>query len=134
MVTMETPVAIDLAFCGLDCGGCPAFHADLRLTEAERQAVAEKWNVGFGGSHTAADSDCVGCTHEGRHAPYCESGREIRKCAAGKAVATCAECPTYEGEDLADFRHCPRRESEPRGTTPRLTMRPTLTAANSSTS
>ncbi len=96
-------MAIHIAYCGLNCGGCPAFHAALRLTEAERQVVAEKWNVDFGGSHTVADIDCVGCTHEGRHAPYCESGCEIRKCAVGRAVTTCAECAAYGCESLAGF-------------------------------
>ena len=50
-----------------------------------------------------ADIDCVGCTHEGRHTPYCEGGCEIRKCAAGRAVTTCAECAAYGCENLAGF-------------------------------
>ena len=96
-------MVLDIAYCGLDCGACPAFHAVERLTEAERQAVADKWNVEFGGSHTAADIDCVGCTHDGRHAPYCESGCDIRKCASEKALATCAECADYGCATLARF-------------------------------
>ena len=96
-------MVIDIAYCGLDCGACPAFHASERLTLAERATVAEKWNAEFGGAHTAADIDCVGCTHEGTHAPYCENGCEIRKCAAQKAVATCAECADYGCEKLAGF-------------------------------
>jgi hypothetical protein len=96
-------VATDIAYCGLDCGGCPAFHAAARLTLEERRVVAEKWNVEFGGNHTVADIDCVGCTHEVRHAPYCEAGCEIRKCAAGRAVTTCAECAVYGCENLAGF-------------------------------
>ncbi len=75
---------MELAYCGLDCAACPAFHAAERLTSDERQAVADKWNVDFGGSHTAGDIDCVGCTHEGRHTPYCEDGCEIRKCGVGE--------------------------------------------------
>ena len=94
---------MEIAFCGLDCGACPAFHAAERLTIEERQAVAEKWNVEFGGTHTAADIDCVGCTHDGRHAPYCENGCDIRKCGVEKAVATCAECSDYGCEKLAGF-------------------------------
>lgn len=57
----------------------------------------------MGGNHTVADIDCVGCAHEGRHAPYCESACEIRKCAAGRAVTTCAECAAYGCENLAAF-------------------------------
>jgi len=96
-------VAIDIAYCGLDCGACPAFHADERLTMDERAAVAVKWNAEFGGTHTAADINCVGCTHEGRHAPYCESGCEIRTCGMAKPGATCAECADYGGDMLAGF-------------------------------
>lgn len=94
---------MDIAYCGLDCGACPAFHAAERLSVEERQAVADKWNVEFGGSHSVADIDCVGCTHEGKHAPYCESGCEIRSCAVEKTVTTCAECPEYGCPKLAGF-------------------------------
>jgi hypothetical protein len=96
-------MAMELAYCGLDCAACPAFHAAERITLVERQAVADKWNVDFGGSHTAADIDCVGCTHHGRHAPYCESGCEIRNCAVQKSVATCAECADFGCVKLAAF-------------------------------
>lgn len=96
-------MTMDLAYCGLDCAACPAYHAVERLTIDERQAVATRWNAEFGGIHTVADIDCVGCTHEGRHAPFCESGCEIRTCGANKAVATCAECPQFDCEALTAF-------------------------------
>ncbi len=96
-------MVIDIAYCGLDCGACPAFHASERLGMEERQAVAEKWNVEFGGTHTAADIDCAGCTHEGRHPPYCESGCEIRECGVTRGVSTCAECAAYGCDRLASF-------------------------------
>jgi hypothetical protein len=95
-------VVMDIAYCGLDCGACPAFHAVERLTVEERQAVADKWNVEYGGSHTVADIDCVGCTHEGHRAPYC-SMCEIRLCGVEKAVATCAECADYGCAKLEGF-------------------------------
>jgi hypothetical protein len=94
---------MELAYCGLDCAACPAFHAGERLTSDERQAVADKWNVDFGGSHTAGDINCVGCTHDGRHTPFCEDGCEIRKCGAEKGVATCAECADYGCLKLTAF-------------------------------
>jgi hypothetical protein len=93
---------MDIAYCGLDCGECHAFHAVERLTAEERQAVAEKWNVEFGGTHTVVNIDCVGCTLEGHHAPYC-SECAIRKCGAEKAVATCAECADYGCDKLMGF-------------------------------
>ncbi len=93
----------DIAYCGLDCGACPAFHAAERLTVEERQAVADKWNVDFGGTHTVADIDCVGCTHDGKHAPYCDTMCDVRGCAVAKAVETCAECAEYGCDKLAAF-------------------------------
>jgi hypothetical protein len=99
----EDTTVIDIAYCGLDCGACPAFHAGERLTMDERRAVAEQWNVEFGGNHTAADIDCVGCTHAGVHAPHCEYGCDIRKSASARGVATCAECPEYMCETLSGF-------------------------------
>lgn len=95
-------MAIDIAYCGLECAACPAFGAVERLTIDERQAVADKWNVEFGGGHTVADIECVGCTHEGHHAPYC-SQCEIRSCAVENSVATCAECGDYGCAKLAGF-------------------------------
>lgn len=94
---------MDIAYCGLDCAACPAFHAAERLTVEERQAVADKWNVEFGGSHTVADIDCIGCTHEGKHAPYCAGMCDIRNCAVERAVSTCAACPEYGCEKLTAF-------------------------------
>jgi hypothetical protein len=88
-------MAIDIAYCGLDCGTCPAFHASERLTMAERQDVADMWTAKYGGTFTAVEIDCVGCTHEGVHIPHCEDQCEIRKCAMAMAVPTCAECADY---------------------------------------
>ncbi len=94
---------MEIAYGGLDCGACPAFHRAERLTLEERGAVAVKWHAAFGGTNTAADIDCVGCTHDGRHPPFCENGCEIRACGAAKAVATCAECKDYGCDKLAGF-------------------------------
>jgi hypothetical protein len=96
-------LVMDLGYCGLDCAACPAYHATERLTIEERQAVADKWNVEFGGNHTVEDIDCVGCAHEGKHAPFCQSMCDIRGCAIAKAVETCAECAEYGCEKLTTF-------------------------------
>jgi hypothetical protein len=96
-------VVVDIAYCGLDCGACPAYHATERLTVAERQAVADDWNATYGGNHTVADIDCVGCQHEGHHAPHCESMCEIRVCGMTRAVDTCAECAEYACDKLSGF-------------------------------
>lgn len=96
-------MAIDIACCGLDCAACPAYHGAERLTMAERQVVADKWSIEFGGEFRAEEIDCVGCASEGRHIPHCESQCEIRMCGIAKAVATCAECGDYGCAKLAGF-------------------------------
>ena len=96
-------MVMDLGYCGLDCAACPAYHATERLTVAKRQVVADKWNVEFGGDHTVEDIDCVGCTHEGKHAPYCNGMCDVRGCAIAKVVETCAECAEYDCDKLASF-------------------------------
>ncbi len=95
-------MVMDIAYCGLDCGACPAFHAVERLTVEERQAVADRWNVEYGGEHKVEDIDCLGCTREGHLAPYC-AVCEIRLCGLEKAVATCAECADYGCAKLTGF-------------------------------
>ncbi len=96
-------MAMEIAYCGLDCAACPAFHAAERLTVDERQGVANQWNGEFGGNHTVEDIDCTGCAAtDGHHPPYC-AVCEIRLCAAAKAVPTCAECADYGCEKLAGF-------------------------------
>ena len=96
-------MVVDIAYCGLDCGACPAYHATERLTVAERQAVADEWNATYGGNHTVADIDCVGCQHQGHHAPHCESMCEIRVCGMARGVETCAECADYACDKLSGF-------------------------------
>ena len=94
---------MDLAYCGLDCAACPAYHAAERLTMDQRQAVADRWSADFGGQFTAAEIDCVGCTvAEGPHPSYCAMC-EIRACAMPRSIATCAECPDYGCDKLAGF-------------------------------
>jgi hypothetical protein len=96
-------VVMDIACCGLDCGACPAYHATERLTVERREAVADEWNATYGGNHVVADIDCVGCQHEGHHAPHCESMCGIRICAKARGIETCAECGDYACSQLADF-------------------------------
>jgi hypothetical protein len=96
-------MAMDLAYCGLDCGACPAYHALERLTVEQRQEVADKWNVDYAGTLTVEDIDCVGCSlAEGHQVPYCAEC-EIRGCARDRAVATCAECADYGCAKLSGF-------------------------------
>jgi hypothetical protein len=92
-----------IAFCGLDCAACPAFHASERLSMEERQKTADKWSKDFNHNFAATDIDCVGCTpKDGVHIGYC-SMCEIRLCALGKNLATCASCPEFACAKLEGF-------------------------------
>jgi Protein of unknown function (DUF3795) len=91
---------MQLAYCGLDCGACPALNAAERLTMGERQAVAEQWNASFGAAFTAADIDCT--VVEGPHPSYCGQC-SIRACASQRALPSCAECADYGCDKLAAF-------------------------------
>ena len=94
-------MAVDLAYCGLNCAECGAYHAVERLTVEERLAVAARWDKEFGGNHKLEDIDCPGCTvSEGHHFPFC-SECAVRLCASGRSVPTCAECADYACASLA---------------------------------
>ena len=70
----------------------------------ERQAVAEKWNVEFGGSHTAGRHRLRRLHARGPpRAVLRERLRDPQLRPAQKGVATCAECADYGCEKLTAF-------------------------------
>lgn len=85
-----------LSYCGLDCNGCDGYIATKNDDAALRAEIAAKWSKDFGHAIAPEDIHCVGCPEDGRHIAYCESMCEIRKCARGRAVATCAACADFE--------------------------------------
>jgi len=89
-----------IAYCGLDCGKCDAFIATAKNDNALRVATAEKWSKAFNAPLTAADINCTGCSSAGVKLGYCERMCEIRKCATGKSLATCADCPDFSCKTL----------------------------------
>lgn len=101
-----------IAYCGLSCEQCEAFIATKNNDNALRSAVAEKWaklnNVPIKPEHI----NCTGCKSEGVKTYYCDRLCEIRKCATGKSVATCAECPEYYCASLAKiFKSAPQAKA-----------------------
>ena len=90
-----------IACCGLDCTACDAFKATATNDDALRAKVAAEWSKAFHATLTADQIHCTGCHGTGVHFAYCESMCAIRKCATGRGYDTCAPCPDYACDHLA---------------------------------
>ena len=86
--------------CGLDCDKCDAFIATARDDDGMRATVAKKWAETYGAPIVAGDINCTGCRSNGVKFSYCEHMCEIRKCAMGRGLSTCAECADYSCDTL----------------------------------
>jgi hypothetical protein len=99
-----------IAYCGLDCGQCPAYVATQANDREALERTAATWREQFNAPEITADSIiCDGCpTTDGRLSGYC-SICEIRACALERGLETCAPCAEYEGcGKLAAFhKHAP---------------------------
>ena len=92
-----------LSYCGIDCDACPALIATRTNDSALRAKTAAEWSKSFGHDFKPEQVNCAGCTTAaGPHIGYC-SMCEIRKCAASRKVATCADCADYGCAALAGF-------------------------------
>jgi hypothetical protein len=86
----------NIVYCGLDCAQCPIYIATKNNDEELRKKTAEEWNL------DVDDLYCDMCnTNSGRLAPFCLNC-PIRDCAQGNNFSTCAECPDYPCEILAE--------------------------------
>jgi hypothetical protein len=92
-----------LSYCGIDCDACPALIATRTNDAALRAKTAVEWSKSFGHDFKPEQVNCTGCTSDGAHIAYCESMCEVRKCARGRKVATCADCTDYGCATLAGF-------------------------------
>jgi hypothetical protein len=92
-----------IAYCGLDCGQCPALEATLKDDDAERARVAQMWSKEFGADLKAEDINCAGCLSTTEplfnHCRVCE----IRQCGLDRQVINCAHCDEYGCEKLTKF-------------------------------
>jgi hypothetical protein len=84
-----------IAYCGLDCDKCEALIATATNDDALRAKVAKQWSEAYGAPVKPEHINCTGCASLGVRAYYCEHMCEIRKCASGKNLGTCAECASY---------------------------------------
>lgn len=97
------------AYCGLDCSQCPAHLARENNDQELRQKTARDWSQMFKANITPEQIDCAGCHSPSEplfaHCHQCE----IRACAQGRGLETCAPCSDYACSHL-DFVH----SAEPR--------------------
>ena len=92
-----------IAYCGLDCSTCEAYiHTQENNTSALEQLL-EKWRVEFNlPNMEMKDLICDGCSSDERMGGYC-AVCVTRACARQRQLNTCAECPDYLCEQLANF-------------------------------
>jgi len=92
-----------IAYCGIDCGKCPAYVAKKDNNDELRKKTAEEWSKMFGTEFKPEQINCDGCAVPGEHIVYCEQLCDIRKCAVERKVKNCAVCADYGCEKLEAF-------------------------------
>ena len=97
-----------IAYCGLNCSGCPIYLAtrvdDSQKQKQMREDIARQIEQHYGTRYRAEDvTDCDGCrTQDGRLFSACQQCG-IRKCAREKGLENCAHCSEYACEQLKKF-------------------------------
>jgi len=92
-----------IAYCGLDCGECPARQATLANDDSLREETARAWSAQFNAEISPSDINCSGCTDaEGVKFSHCTECA-MRLCALKRPVQTCADCDDYPCEELEQF-------------------------------
>jgi hypothetical protein len=92
-----------IAFCGIDCGECPARIATEKNDNELRKKTAVEWSKAFGHDFKPEEVNCTGCQADGVHIGYCDSMCEIRKCVRPKQVENCGVCAEYPCGKLEGF-------------------------------
>ncbi|MEO0082347.1 MAG: DUF3795 domain-containing protein [candidate division WOR-3 bacterium] len=92
-----------IAYCGIDCGVCPALIATMKNDNELRKKTAAEWSRSFGHDFKPEEINCTGCLTNGAHVYYCDAMCDIRKCAKRKKVPNCGYCAAYSCEKLDGF-------------------------------
>lgn len=92
-----------IAYCGIDCGACPALIATQKNDDELRKKTAAEWSKMFGHDFKPEEINCTGCLSDGAHVYYCDNMCEIRKCARPRKVENCGYCAEYACEKLTGF-------------------------------
>ena len=92
-----------IAYCGLDCSGCPSYRATQSGNRAALETVLIYWRETQDAPHlTVADIVCDGCRAEGELNVYCRRC-PIRSCAQARGVPNCAYCSGYPCAELEEL-------------------------------
>ena len=85
-----------LAYCGIDCGACPAYIA-TQVDDIEKlTALASEW---FDGATDYTIVVCDGCKGQGRIMKWCREC-PTRACAIQRQLENCAYCDEYGCQKL----------------------------------
>jgi len=100
-----------IAYCGLDCDKCEAFIATAQNDDALRAKVAGQWSKAYHAEIKPEHINCAGCRSVGVKVQFCETLCEVRKCASGRKLETCAQCGDFPCSRLSDiFKMAPEAE------------------------
>jgi hypothetical protein len=89
-----------ISVCGLDCLACPALIATRTDDDALRAKTATEWSAQFHAELKPADIRCSGCSSPtGPHFHHCGEC-EMRNCATGRKLDSCAVCDDYPCDKL----------------------------------
>ncbi len=91
-----------IAYCGLVCTECPGFLATRANDIALARKTAAEWSKAFGVEVKVEHVWCDGCLVEGKKCAHCGEC-EIRACARGRAVPSCARCGDYPCAQIEGF-------------------------------
>jgi hypothetical protein len=94
-----------IAYCGLDCAGCPIHLATLELDESKQRTmrleIARICTAQYGMSILPKDvTDCDGCCSQTERLFSGCAKCDIRKCAIDRKLTSCAYCSDYACQKL----------------------------------
>lgn len=85
-----------IAYCGLDCGKCDAYLATIHNDQTLREKAAKLWSELNQTPIIPEDIHCEGCRGSGAKTVFCQHICAIRRCALGKGIPTCGQCPGFK--------------------------------------
>lgn len=115
-----------IAYCGLDCDGCPIHIATLERNRSKQQAmrieIARICTHQYGMNLSPEEvTDCDGCRSQLERMFSGCVRCQIRKCAVGRNLESCAFCVDYDCQNL--LKHF---ETDPAARTRLESMRRTV--------